>query len=86
MSRPAARPKPFTLAPSVAPADTVEALEQLLEAARSGQLIGLAFVAMLTRREYIVEATGEAARNPTFARGMVGALEDRISHLMGEHG
>jgi hypothetical protein len=66
----------------VLPADTVECLERLLEAARSGQIIGIAFVAMLQRREYLAEAVGEAARNPTFARGMVGALEDRISYLM----
>lgn len=58
--------------------DTVECLEQLLEAARSGHVIGLAFGAVLKRKRYMVNLSGEAQRDPTFARGMVGAIEDQL--------
>lgn len=70
--------KPFILMPDTISTDTVECLEQLLDAARRGQVIGLAFAAMLKRRHYIVNTAGEAHRNPTFARGMVSALDDQL--------
>jgi hypothetical protein len=59
--------------------DTVQCLEDLLQRARSGQLIGICFAAMCRRRQYILDAAGEAHRNPTFARGMVAALDDELS-------
>lgn len=69
---------PFVLVPDTISNETVRALEQLLENARSGQVIGLAFAAMLRRRGYIVNSAGEAYRNPTFARGMLRALDDKL--------
>lgn len=69
---------PFTLVPDALSVDTVECLEQLLDLARRGQVIGLAFAAMLKRRSYIVNTAGEAHRNPTFTRGMLAALQDRL--------
>lgn len=69
---------PFTLVPDIASKDTVECLEQLLAAARKGQVIGLAYAAMLKRREYVVNTAGEAYRNPTFTRGMLAALDDQM--------
>lgn len=69
---------PFHLVPDTISKDTVQCLEQLLVAARKGQVIGLAYAAMLKRREYIVNTAGEAYRNPTFARGMVSALDDQL--------
>lgn len=69
---------PFGLVPDRLSDDTVECLEQLLNEARKGEVIGLAFAAMLKRRAYIVNAAGEALRNPTFARGMVAALDDEL--------
>jgi hypothetical protein len=62
--------------------ETVELLEQLLDEARRGQIIGFAFVAMRKRREFIGDTAGEAHRNPTFARGMVAALDDHLSDLV----
>lgn len=79
-------PRPYRLVPDALPHDTVECLEHLLHAARKGQLQGLGVVAMFKGREYLVETTGEVHRNPTFARGMVGALEDKISRLMNKDG
>lgn len=70
---------PFRLVGDVISTDTIECLEQLLREARRGQVIGLAYAAMLKRREYIVNTAGEAHRNPTFARGMVAALDDQLS-------
>lgn len=69
---------PFILVPDTISNDTVESLEQLLEHARRGEVIGLAFAAMLKRRGYIVNSSGEAFRNPTFSRGMLRALDDKL--------
>jgi hypothetical protein len=62
-------------------ADTIAALEQLLHEARKGEVIGLAYAAMLRQRAYIVNTTGEAYRSPTFCRGMVAELGDRAANL-----
>lgn len=69
---------PFILVPDALSSDTVECLEQLLEQAKRGQVIGLGFVAMLKKRGYIVNTTGEAHRNPTWSRGMLRALDDKL--------
>lgn len=69
---------PFILIPDTISNDTVKCLEQLLDHAKRGDVIGIAFAAMLKRRGYIVNTAGEAHRNPTFARGMVSALNDQL--------
>jgi hypothetical protein len=38
---------------------------------------------MMKRRSYVVNTAGEAHRNPTFARGMVAALDDELGKRMG---
>lgn len=71
---------PFTLVHDAeASCDTVLALEHLLDEARKGRIIGVAYVAMLKHRRYVVHAAGEAHRNPTFARGMLATLDDSLS-------
>lgn len=62
--------------------NTVEALEQLLDEAKRGEIIGLCFVAQRKRREYVTDVTGEAYRNPTFARGMLCALDDALRDMV----
>jgi len=69
---------PFRLVPDTLSHDTIACLESLLESARSGKIIGIAFCAMYKRREFIVNAAGEAHRNPAFARGMVTYLQDEL--------
>jgi hypothetical protein len=69
---------PFYLVPDLVSHDTVEALELLLSEARRGEVIGIAYVAMLKRRAFIVNSAGEAHRNPTFTRGMIRALDDQL--------
>lgn len=74
--------QPFVLVPSTLPHDTVECLERALDAARRGQVLGCGLMLMLKGREYVIEATGEVRRNPTFARGMLAALDDLLRTLM----
>lgn len=71
---------PFVLVPDTISNETVECLEQLLHYAKSGEVNGIAYAAMLRRRHYIVDTAGEAHRNATFARGMVAALDDQLSN------
>lgn len=73
---------PFKLIPDQVSADTVKCLETLLSRAKSGEVIGVAFCAMLHNRAFIVNAAGEAHRSPTFARGMVAALDDELGQRM----
>jgi hypothetical protein len=73
---------PFRLVPDTLSTDTEEALTQLLDLARRGELIGVAFAGMLKQRRYFVNTAGEAHRNPTFARGMVAALDDELGTRM----
>jgi hypothetical protein len=74
--------KPFTLISDKVSTDTVECLELLLRRARRGEVIGLAFCAMLKQRAYIVNTAGVAHESPTFARGMVAALDDELGQRM----
>lgn len=74
--------RPFTLAPDSISHDTIEALKVLLEDAKKGEVIGLAFAVMYKGRDYIVNTAGEAHRSPTFTRGMVQALDDHLMHMV----
>lgn len=69
---------PYTLVRDHISHDTVECLEQLLEAARSGHVVGLAFAAMMKRKRYMVNVAGEAFRDPTFTRGAIASIEDEL--------
>lgn len=69
---------PFRFVGAEPSGDTIAVLNELLKAAKAGDLIGVAFAAMYKRREYLVGYTGECARNPTFARGMVSDLHDDL--------
>jgi len=62
--------------------DTVEALETLLEGAKAGHIKGIIFGAMLPRRRYMVNIAGDATRDPTFARGIIGAMEDELREII----
>lgn len=71
--------KPYELIPDRVSTDTVECLQLLLTRAKRGEVVGLAYCAMLKQREYIVNTAGVAHESPTFARGMVAALDDSLS-------
>lgn len=70
--------QPFALVPDNVSTDTVECLQLLLRRAKRGEVIGLAYCAMLKHRVYIVNTAGEAHASPTFARGMVNVLDDEL--------
>jgi len=77
---------PFVLIPDEVSHDTVDCLETLLRHARRGDVIGIAFAAALKQRAYITNSAGECHRNPTFARGMVAALDDQLAgRIRGGH-
>lgn len=77
---------PYVLLPDYISHDTVDCLKQLLAQAKRGEIIGMAYAAMLKRRAYIVNTAGEAHRSPTFARGMVAALDDQLAgRIRGGH-
>lgn len=73
--------KPFTLIQQDISHDTIEALEYLLYEARRGELIGLAYGAVLKGRDYFVHTTGEADRNPLLGLGIVNVLWRRLSDM-----
>jgi hypothetical protein len=77
---------PYQLVPDTVSTDTVECLQLLLKRARKGEVIGLAFCAMLKQRAYIVNTAGVAHESPTFARGMVAALDDSLSERIRHRG
>jgi hypothetical protein len=62
--------------------ETVRALTKLLNAARKGDVVGIAFVAVC-HKTFFVDAAGIARDRPTLARGMLGNLEDLLSDLQG---
>lgn len=62
--------------------DVVEALEALLEAARDGQVTGIAFACTLRGMRYMTNVAGACYKNPTFARGIVCALDDQLASLI----
>lgn len=76
---------PFRLVPDTISTDTTKALEQLLDLARRGELIGIAFAAMQKQRRYFVNTAGEAHRNPGFARSCVSVLDDELGKRMREN-
>lgn len=62
--------------------DTVEAMATLYEAARTGEMKGIAFAAMFRKNRYITNVAGLAYLNPTFARGCVMTLGDELAGLI----
>lgn len=69
---------PFILVPDTVSHDTIACLRALLAQAKKGELIGLAYAAMLKQRAYIVNTAGTAHDSPTFTRGMLAALDDQL--------
>lgn len=67
---------PFKLVTDRLSGDTLDCLRELTEQAEQGQVLGMAFVAMVKGRLFIRNASGECLRNPHYARGLVCALDD----------
>jgi len=58
--------------------ETIEVLSELLEHARRGEVIGIAFAAMYKQRKFIVHTAGEACREPIFTVGMLDFLSYKV--------
>lgn len=58
--------------------ETVEALQTLLDKAKRGDIIGLAFTVMNKQRSYNANTAGELHRNMTFAVGTLLVLIARL--------
>jgi hypothetical protein len=75
--------RPLVLVPDTISTDTVECLQQLLEHAQAGQIVGIGFVAMLKPKRhlggYIANTAGDCHHSPTFTRGMLHALDDKLA-------
>jgi hypothetical protein len=61
---------------------TIDTLKKLLTQAENGDLIGLAFVALHKTYNYRSEITGQARHSPTFTRGMIRELDDKLAKLI----
>jgi hypothetical protein len=59
--------------------DLTDCLRHLLKEARAGRLIGLAFVGIVGTDGYIADTAGEAHRSPTWTRGALRALDDKLA-------
>lgn len=59
--------------------DSVEALEFLLTKARNGEVIGLAYIAQLKRKRFLVDTAGNANANPVEFLGMSILLTDDLT-------
>lgn len=62
--------------------DLLEALDALLLAAQEGVVVGAVFGVALKGRKYYVNVAGTLARDPTFGRGIVAALDDELMSMV----
>lgn len=70
------------LVPAGVSDETVKAIEYLLQEARAGRYVGLAWVAMRAGYLYDVDIAGETRRAPTFTRGMLRVLDDELAQIV----
>lgn len=73
---------PYRLIPDTVSRDVVEAMETLLIGAQNGEIIGLAFVAVLKQRRFVTDVAGYCFKNASHTRGMVLSLDDKLRDLM----
>ena len=70
--------QPFAFVDESLSHDTILALEVLLEKAKRGDIIGMAYAVMNRKRSYNVDSTGEMYRNATYALGTVVVLAYKL--------
>jgi hypothetical protein len=73
---------PYRLVQDTISRDTVTALRQLLDYAERGELTGIAFAATFRKMRYITNVAGLLAKNPTFCRGAIRALDDDLALII----
>lgn len=73
---------PYQLVHDYISRDVVDALTLLLEGAKDGDVTGIAFACTLRKNRYITNVAGLCFKNPTFARGCIGALDDELAAII----
>lgn len=73
---------PYQLVHDALSKDTTQALRQLLAYAERGELTGIAFAATFKKMRYITNVAGLLAKNPTFCRGVIAALDDDLALII----
>jgi hypothetical protein len=66
--------------------DTIECALAMAEGSKNGHIVGAVIGFLYKYRKYSVAVCGEAYRDPTWARGVIGAIEDELRHLIHERG
>ena len=64
--------------------DVVAICKTLLEGAENGEIVGIAFAAVLQRQRFVTDVAGTCERNLTHTRGMVRALDDKLRYRFEE--
>jgi hypothetical protein len=73
--------RPYRLISDQLSQDTIECLEKLLNEARSGRLIGIAFAGILKHQKYIHHSCGEVNRQRVLTRGILRELDDNLGQM-----
>lgn len=60
----------------------IEAVDQISQGVKDGNVVGIAFVLVMRRRRFMVNCAGVAAQNPSDTRGMVCALDDELMRMV----
>lgn len=61
---------------------TIQGLTELLREAQSGDVVGIAYVALHKSKRYSMGVIGVAKTTPTFTRGMIKCLDDQVAELI----
>jgi hypothetical protein len=62
--------------------DLEQTCTQLLEAVQAGLIKGMVFGVAMRGKNYFVNVAGTLAHDPTFARGVVAALDDELQRMV----
>lgn len=65
--------------------ETVYWLEERLEEARRGELIGIAAISMYSHSEYAIAIKGEIRKAPTFTRGLLPEMDYQLGRIIRGH-
>lgn len=74
----------FRLIPDPISHEVIEAATQLLDGAQSGEIVGMAFIVMLTGRKFFTNVAGGCRSDPHLTRGMLLALDDELRNIIGD--
>lgn len=74
--------RPYKLIQDTVSRDMIEATQTLLDGAENGEIIGIAFVAVLKQRRFVTNVAGFCHRDATHTRGMLRSLDDKLSELV----